>query len=52
MSIGDSGLLYDHIGIGFIQVSVSFAVFDNLQQSIVEYRCYYYDRTADKWSLE
>lgn len=52
VSIGDSGLLYDHIGIGFIQDSVSFAVFDNLQQSIVEYRCYCYDRTADKWSLE
>lgn len=44
-------LMYDQIGIAFLENAVSFIVFDNKQESILEVRYYGYDEKADEWNM-
>lgn len=52
ISISEYGLMYDMTGIGFAEDSISFAVFDNKNKAIIEYRSYCYDSIEDSWEID
>lgn len=51
ITISDWSLVYDQIGIGFLDNAISFIVFDNKQESILEARYYSYDNLQGGWNL-
>lgn len=50
--INENNLQYDFYDIGFPDNHLTFIVFDNKQESIIEYRYYLYDNTKDEWVLQ
>lgn len=51
VEVAEWSLLYDQIGVGLLEDAVSFVVFDNQQESILEARYYSYDDTEHNWNL-
>jgi hypothetical protein len=51
ITLSEHGLLYDGTGIGFELDSISFALFDNKNKAIIEYRTYIYNTENGNWEL-
>ena len=52
VSVDEHGFVYDFIVCQFAEETVSFAVFDNKNKAIIEFRSYGYNSSDSTWELE